>query len=180
MQLPALTSASDICSTSVYYTTTVEQEPHPATKMTAEKRKLAAMANPYEIKRMSLRPTPAHTEHNMKRQRTPNRKRPNAFFEHLPLDVRRIIYDYMILPPFEEAQECAGLYLSCRQAKTEIDQAAPARLRAHLLEFQRDLAQTSKGPGESSAAQRIRNWLYSNRYGPGHWCNYSPIHQRPP
>jgi hypothetical protein len=112
--------------------------------MTAEKRKHAAIANLYESKCMRLRVTPARTEHNIKRQRTPNRQRPKAFFEHLPLDVRRIIYDYMVLPPYKEAQECAGLYLSCRQTKNEMEQAAPARLRVHLLEFQRDLARTTK------------------------------------
>jgi hypothetical protein len=116
--------------------------------MTAKKRKHATDANTCESKRMNLRTTSSRTEHNIKRQHTPNRKRPNTFFKHLPYDVRRMIYDYMALPPFqkirgESSRLSSGLYLSCRQAKTEMDQAAPARERAHLLEFQQQLATNS-------------------------------------
>jgi hypothetical protein len=59
------------------------------------------------------------------------------------LDVRRVIYDYMELPPFKTAKMCAGLYLSCRQAKKEMDRAASARVRSHLMKFQQDI--TSDG-----------------------------------
>jgi hypothetical protein len=82
--------------------------------MAAEKRKHEADDNPYESRRMRLRTTSARTKHQITRQRTHNRKRSNPFFEHLPLYVRRVIYDYMELPPFKTAKMCAGLYLSCR------------------------------------------------------------------
>jgi hypothetical protein len=92
---------------------------------------------------MRLRTTSTRTKHQIKRQRTPNRKRSNPFFGHLPLDVRRVMYDYMELPPFKTAKICAGLYLSCRQSKEEMDRAASVRVRSHLLRFQQDI--TSNG-----------------------------------
>jgi hypothetical protein len=82
--------------------------------MVAEKRKHEADDNLYENRRMRLRTTSARTKHQIKRQRTPNRKRSNPFFEHLPLDVRCVIYDYMELPPFK--QRCAQVSI-CRVAR---------------------------------------------------------------
>jgi hypothetical protein len=107
----------------------------------ATKRKaVAESGSNCQTRRMRLRSTPARTRHGEKLQQTPNR--PNSFFEHFPIDVRRLVYDHLDLPPFPEAKSSSGLYLSCRQAKLEMDQAEPSRLRDHLLRL-RKIGQTA-------------------------------------
>ena len=79
----------------------------------------------------------------LKRQRTTTRQ--NPFFDQLNYDVRRIIYDHLTLPPFTGSKSCAGMYLSCRQFKHEMDQAASVQFRTHLLSHQRAIAKDSEG-----------------------------------
>ncbi|KAF1847897.1 uncharacterized protein K460DRAFT_414546 [Cucurbitaria berberidis CBS 394.84] len=102
--------------------------------MVIKKRKRFEVDMGHETRRMRLRKTQERDKYGAKLQRTP--KRPNAFFDHLPLDVRHLIYDLIPLRPFREAKNYSGLYLSCRQAKKEMDNAAAPRLRTYLLEIQ--------------------------------------------
>lgn len=80
---------------------------------------------------MRLHTTPAYAEHHPKT--TPTSILSTPFFEHLTLNVRCVLYDFLVLPPFAEAKDCAGLYLSCRQAKEEMDRAPAVEIRSHLL-----------------------------------------------
>ncbi|CAE7186665.1 hypothetical protein PTNB73_06565 [Pyrenophora teres f. teres] len=94
------------------------------------------------------RPPVRHTRHTeemqaRKRQRTTTRQ--NPFFEQLNYDMRRCIYDYLTLSPFADAKSCAGIYLSCRQCKNEMDQAASVQLRTRLLGYQKSIKKDSNG-----------------------------------
>lgn len=92
---------------------------------------------------MHFHTTQAYAEHHLKT--TPTSILTNPFFEHLILDVRRVLYDVLVLPPSAGAEDNAGLYLSCRQAKKEIDRAAAVGVRSHLLKMQREIATQSNG-----------------------------------
>lgn len=61
----------------------------------------------------------------------------NSFFIHLNGDVRNIIYDLLSLPPFGDGREWSGLFLSCHQAKAEMEEAAAYKLRATFSRFNR-------------------------------------------
>jgi hypothetical protein len=102
-----------------------------------------------DSKRMCLRTTPARTAHGIKRQRTT--KHPNSFFDQLPFDIRLLVCDHMDLPPFAKAKDSRGLYLSCWKAKAEMDDQAPARLRAYLLnlrhKYRTEVARLQGAPG---------------------------------
>ncbi|KAH7396255.1 hypothetical protein BKA66DRAFT_566753 [Pyrenochaeta sp. MPI-SDFR-AT-0127] len=123
--------------------------------MCPQKRKNVEEKTTFESRRMRLRTTPQRLEYGIKLQNTP--RRPNAFFDHFPLDVRRLLYGHMTLRPFPRAKDYLGLYLSCRQAGMEMDQAAPSRLRAYLLNRR-----------NKHSSEKIEIWL------PNH-LDYAPI-----
>jgi hypothetical protein len=55
-------------------------------------------------------------------QRTPIRI--YSFFTHRDCNVRDMIYSHINFPPFPHAKQCTGLYFSCRQGKTEVEEEA--------------------------------------------------------
>ena len=88
------------------------------------------------------------TRHNeemraCKRLRTTTHQ--NPLFNQLNYDIRHIIYNHITLPPFAGAKSWQGLYLSCHQIKSEMDQAASVRLRTYLLSSQQTFAKDSDG-----------------------------------
>ena len=86
-------------------------------------------------KHMCLRTTPARIAAGVRLQTTPTR--PNSFFEHLCPDVRWMIYDIMEFFPMPERTDYNGFYLTCKQAKQELDEAAAVSLRLRLLNVRR-------------------------------------------
>ncbi|KAF1996923.1 hypothetical protein P154DRAFT_301302 [Amniculicola lignicola CBS 123094] len=93
---------------------------------------------PKALQKLWTLTTSAHTAYKAHRQRALPYKplRPNAFFTHLHPDIRNIIYSHMILYPFSGGYEYAGLYLSCHQAKAELDVAAALAFWLYLRDFQ--------------------------------------------
>ncbi|KAI2474628.1 hypothetical protein Ptr902_11907 [Pyrenophora tritici-repentis] len=96
-----------------------------------------------------------HAEEMRARKRMRTTTRQNPFFEQLNYDVRRCIFDYLTLPPFPGAKSCTGMYLSCRQFKNEMDQAASVQLRNHLLNYQKQIAKESDGQVQVQLPQEI-------------------------
>ena len=84
---------------------------------------------------MCLRTTPARIAAGVRLQTTPTR--PNSFFEHLCPDVRWMIYDIMEFFPMPEETDYNGFYMTCKQAKQELDESAAVFLRLRLLEVRR-------------------------------------------
>jgi len=63
-----------------------------------------------------------------------------SFFERLSYDIRAVIYSYLEpdqFPPFSPRFQELGFLLSCRQAKTELEEVAFLRLEAFLERFRR-------------------------------------------
>ncbi|PSN75385.1 hypothetical protein BS50DRAFT_39007 [Corynespora cassiicola Philippines] len=60
---------------------------------------------------------------------------PNTFFSQLDYDVRVQVYELMALRPVGSGEEWMGLYLSCHQAKDEMDLAAARDLWLLLHEL---------------------------------------------
>ncbi|KAF2649746.1 hypothetical protein K491DRAFT_733379 [Lophiostoma macrostomum CBS 122681] len=65
-------------------------------------------------------------------------------FDHLNLDVRHLVYDYMTFRPFSDGKDSAGLYLSCRQARHELQGVAKKGFESWF-----DQHQKRKNKGES-------------------------------
>ncbi|KAF2246105.1 hypothetical protein BU26DRAFT_553063 [Trematosphaeria pertusa] len=64
------------------------------------------------------------------------------FFSHLNYDVRITTYEHIDdLPPFARQTEFAGFFLSCRQAKQELEEAATLRLTKYLNQFKAEFEQ---------------------------------------
>lgn len=52
-----------------------------------------------------------------------------SFFDRLPYDIRAIVYKYLepdVIPPFSTETANVGFYLSCHQARRELNELAPA------------------------------------------------------
>ncbi|KAF2272647.1 uncharacterized protein EI97DRAFT_461749 [Westerdykella ornata] len=58
-----------------------------------------------------------------------------SFFDRLVYDVRVVIYEHMDLPPLGDGKDFSGLWLSCRQAKKELEAAAAKAARRYLEQF---------------------------------------------
>ncbi len=71
-----------------------------------------------------------------------------SFFEHLPYDIRAIIYSYLEpkdLPPFTPGFQgpTSGFILSCRLAKEELEAVATVRLSKYLEDFNASVEKSS-------------------------------------
>jgi hypothetical protein len=89
-------------------------------------------------------------------QRTPIRK--CSFFTHLDRDVRNIIYSHINFPPFPHAKQCTGLYFSCRQGKTEVEEEAIHKFRILMTAWKKWNAWTKPiiGPVQCSPLDSYR------------------------
>lgn len=85
---------------------------------------------------------------------------------NLVYELRLAIYAHIILPPFNEHHEFAGLFLSCRQIKKEMEREGQIRLRLHFAKLERDVAEIYKwNRGEGSLPPRIYFSSTLNAYG---------------
>jgi hypothetical protein len=68
--------------------------------------------------------------------------RQSTFFDHLHLDVRNLIYDYMkpTLRPFGDGKDWAGLYLSCRQARDELEDVGTIQFNLYIDKIKQEIA----------------------------------------
>jgi hypothetical protein len=70
-----------------------------------------------------------------------------------------MVYGHLQLPPFPRAEECTSLFLSCRQAKTEIEEEAAHKLKVFLDLWRRwnAAAQPRIGPILTSPVKLYRD-----------------------
>lgn len=59
----------------------------------------------------------------------------SAFFHRLNADCRHLIYSYVERWPLKARKKWVGIYMSCRQAKAEIDAETPRILRQYIDNF---------------------------------------------
>ncbi|KAF2649748.1 hypothetical protein K491DRAFT_683579 [Lophiostoma macrostomum CBS 122681] len=62
---------------------------------------------------------------------SPKEVRTNSLFTHLNRDIRNIIYDVHLVHPLL-SDDVAGLMLSCRTAKEEVEEAAVRNMKIFL------------------------------------------------
>lgn len=64
--------------------------------------------------------------------------RPNSFFTHLNENIRNMVYSYLPLRPLEDGKQSAGLVLSCREAKQEVEAAGARMFRLFLTKLKKN------------------------------------------
>jgi hypothetical protein len=82
--------------------------------------------------------------------------RERSFFTHLNRDVHEVMYGYMSFAPFSDGRNWSGIFLSCYQAKAELEELHQHHLRSCLRHVKSSTVPTIEQWREPAT------WLYNS------------------